>query len=200
VTTAEAATGPRDRAAAIELVSVGRFVPQKRLDHLLDLAETLRGRGLDLRMRLVGTGPLAQRLAKEVAERGMSHAVVLTGFVCEDEKAAILAAADLHLSASRGEGWGLAVLEAAALGVPTVAYDVEGLRDSVRHGVTGWLVGEGESLDAVVEKALGELADSVRRAEVAATCRQWAAGFRWDSTADRMAEILLAAMGPRQPR
>ena len=57
----------------------------------------------------------------------------------------------LHLNTSQGEGWGLCVLEAAALGVPTVAYDVDGLRESVRDGETGWLVRDGEQLADVVD-------------------------------------------------
>ena len=55
------------------------------------------------------------------------------------------------------------MIEAAALGVPTVAYDVAGLRDSVRDGETGWLVRDGETLADVVDRALKELADPVRR-------------------------------------
>ena len=55
-----------------------------------------------------------------------------------------MAGALLQLNTSQGEGWGLCVLEAAALGVPTVAFDVDGLRDAVRDGETGWLVRAGE--------------------------------------------------------
>ena len=45
-----------------------------------------------------------------------------------------------RLRARTREGWGQVVLEAAAHGVPTLARDVPGLRDSIRDGVTGWLV------------------------------------------------------------
>ena len=75
------------------------------------------------------------------------------GFLADNDKRDIVAGSLLHLNTSQGEGWGLCVLEAAALGVPTVAYDVEGLRDAVRHGETGWLVREGEQLADVVERA-----------------------------------------------
>src|SRR6185503_13131091 len=100
----------------------------------------------------------------------------------------------LHLSTSRGEGWGLSVIEAAALGVPTVAYDVEGLRDAVRHDVTGWLVHEGEDAADVVTRALKELADPDRRERVTASCRRWAGEFDWSRTADRMGGLLAAAV------
>ena len=44
------------------------------------------------------------------------------------------------MAPSLAEGWGLTILEANTLGTPAVAYDVPGLRDSVRDGQTGWLV------------------------------------------------------------
>ena len=90
----------------------------------------------------------------------------------------MLAGSLLHLNTSQGEGWGLCVLEAAALGVPTVAYDVDGLRDAVRDGETGWLVRDGELIEDVTERAVKELADPARRAAVAAACRGWAGAAR----------------------
>ena len=96
----------------------------------------------------------------------------------------MLAGALLQLNTSQGEGWGLCVLEAAALGVPTVAYDVDGLRDAVRDGETGWLVRRGELIEDVTERAVKELADPVRRA--ADRCglprlgrRSWAGTGAW---------------------
>ena len=86
------------------------------------------------------------------------------------------------------------MLEAAAAGVPTVAYDVDGLRDAVRDGETGWLVGDGELIEDVTERAVTELADPARRAAVATACRAWAARFSWDASAARMAALISAAV------
>ena len=84
--------------------------------------------------------------------------------------------------------------EAAALGVPTIAYDVDGLRDAVRDGVTGWLAADDELAD-VTGRALKELADPGRRAEVTRACRQWAAGFAWSRTAERWSALVGALPG-----
>ena len=116
------------------------------------------------------------------------------GYLSEAEKQAIVRGSLLHLNTSQGEGWGLVVLEAAALGVPTVAYDVEGLRDAVLDGQTGWLVREGEELADVVERAVKELADPARRAEVAAACRDWAARLSWERSTARMARLVEACV------
>jgi len=177
-----------------ELVCVTRLVPHKRTRRLLDLAEGLVARYPGMRVNIVGDGPERAALAAEVASRGLGDTVTLHGYVSEDVKTALVARADLHLSASQGEGWGLSVIEAAAHGVPTVAYDVDGLRDAVRDGVTGWLAAPDEPLTDTVERALKELDDPLRREQVADACRQWASAFDWERTTDRMARLLTAAV------
>lgn len=171
------------------LVCVSRLVPHKRIGKLFDLAERLW-----VPLHIVGRGPDEAALRAEVAARGLGDLVFMRGYLPESDKTALVARARLHLSTSRGEGWGLSVTEAAALGVPTVAFDVDGLRDAVRDGVTGWLVPAGESFEDTVERALKELADPHRRQEVAAACRDWAARFDWARSAARMAALVDAAV------
>jgi glycosyltransferase involved in cell wall biosynthesis len=142
---------------------------------------------------VIGRGPASAPLEAEIARRDLAGRVRLRGYLTEDAKRGAVAASMLHLNTSQGEGWGLCVLEAAQLGVPTVAYDVDGLRDAVRHGVTGWLVRANERIEDVVERALAELADPVRRADIAAACRAWAAQFDWDESAGQLAGLIAAA-------
>jgi glycosyltransferase involved in cell wall biosynthesis len=182
------ATG-RDQAS---LVWVGRLVAHKRAERILAVAERLRGRGVTI--DVVGRGPGARPLAAAIAARGLASAVRLRGFLPEPGKQAVMAGALLQLNTSQGEGWGLCVLEAAALGVPTVAFDVDGLRDAVRDGETGWLVRPGERIEDVAERAVKELADPDRRAAAAAACRGWAARFSWDRSAARMAGLVAASI------
>jgi len=188
--TVEEAVRPAGHETGPELVCVSRLVPHKRIERIVELADRLRERHPGLRVHIVGDGPEAGPLGKLVAERGLGDVVTLHGFIPEAAKAALIAGSDLHLSATQGEGWGLSVTEAAALGVPTAAYDVDGLRDAVRDGVTGWLARDGEDLAEAVERALAELADPARRAEISAACREWAAQFDWATTADRIAALL----------
>ena len=134
------------------LAWIGRLVAHKRAELLVPVAA--RGFTIDV----VGRGPGAVALsaaitAAEQSGQLLASAIALHGYLPEADKNAVLAGALLHLNTSQGEGWGLCVLEAAALGIPTVAYDVEGLRDSVLDGQTGWLVREGEELADVVERA-----------------------------------------------
>ena len=177
---------PREPA---RLVWVGRLVAHKRAELVLPVAE--RGFGIDV----IGRGPAGAVLAETIGSvPGLAEAVRLHGFLADRDKRDIVSGSLLHLNTSQGEGWGLCVLEAAALGVPTVAYDVEGLRDAVRDGETGWLVKDGEELADVVERAAKELADQARREQVAARCRDWAARLSWDRSTARMAELVGACV------
>jgi glycosyltransferase involved in cell wall biosynthesis len=178
------------------LVWVGRLVAHKRAELLLPVAERLQLRLRNDRVVIdvVGHGPAGKALAAKVAAYGLDSTVRLRGFLPEPDKQALVAGSLLHLNTSQGEGWGLCVIEAAALGVPTVAYDTDGLRDAVRDGQTGWLVKHGETLADVVDRALKELSDPVRRAAIAANCRQWAAQFDWGVSTARMAALIQAAV------
>jgi glycosyltransferase involved in cell wall biosynthesis len=177
---------------------VGRLVAHKRLDRIADVAERLRGTGTTI--EVIGRGPASAQLIETIKASDVANIVRLHGYLTDDAKRAAVAASTLHLNMSHGEGWGLCVLEAAAAGVPTVAYDVDGLRDAVRDGETGWLVRDGERIEDVAERALKELGDPGRRAEVAAACRGWAARFDWDRSAGQLAGLLNAALAGAGPR
>ncbi len=176
------------------IVYTGRLVGHKRIDRVVDLAGELAGSWPRLAVHIIGRGPERESLARRIARGGLDGRVRLHGFVPEARKVALLGAARLNVTASEFEGWGLTVLEAAALGVPTVAYDVAGLRDSVRDGVTGWLVRDGEKLADVVERALAELESPRRRAEVAEACRAWAREFTWARTGANITELIVTKL------
>nr|WP_218909067.1 glycosyltransferase family 4 protein [Nocardiopsis sinuspersici] len=177
------------------VVSLGRLVVQKRVSQVADLALRLRGDHPGLRVHIIGRGPEGAPLAERIERDGTGDRVVLHGFLSEEDKNGVLASCHLHVTASEFEGWGLTVIEAARLGVPTVAYDVDGLRDSVRDGETGWLVRDGEDLADVVARALKELSDPRRAAEVRRACRAWASRFTWEASGARMTRLVARELG-----
>jgi glycosyltransferase involved in cell wall biosynthesis len=184
-----------DAVAEIAVLTwVGRLVAHKRVERVVDIAQRLGDAAV---IDVIGRGPTGVLLAAEISARGLADRVRLRGYLSEADKRAAVAGSLLHLNTSQGEGWGLCVLEAAALGVPTVAYDVDGLRDAVRDGETGWLVRADQRIEDVVERAVKELSDPVRRAEIAAACRRWAGQFDWDSSVGEMAGLVAAAVRGR---
>jgi glycosyltransferase involved in cell wall biosynthesis len=188
-----AESGPPPR-----LVVVGRLVRHKRLERVAQLADELAETWPGIEVHIVGRGPDEQRIRDTVSRMRHADHVYLHGHLPADAKNRLLRTAQLHLSASQGEGWGLSVLEAAALGVPTVAYNVDGLRDAIRDGTTGWLVAPGATLADTVSGALKELdADPARASEVRIACMAWAAEFDWERTRNAMAQ--LAVRNSRTP-
>ncbi|NUR88131.1 MAG: glycosyltransferase family 4 protein [Nonomuraea sp.] len=194
---APVSAAPAEDAGDPAIVFAGRLVAHKRIDRVVDLAAELGEAWPELRVHVIGRGPERGPLQDRVRAAGLSGRVTLHGYLPEAGKVALLGAATLNVTASEFEGWGQTVIEAAALGVPTVAYDVCGLRDSIRHGVTGWLVQDGECLADVVERAVKELADPVRRAQVAAACREWAQRFTWAGTGASMTGLIVAKLQDR---
>jgi glycosyltransferase involved in cell wall biosynthesis len=178
-----------DEDTVDRLVVLGRLSSHKRVDLVVRAVAALQQKRPALHLDIVGRGPEREPLEHLVRELGVEKHVTIHGFVSEEDKAALLSRSRLHVCASDVEGWGQVVIEAASYGVPTVARDVPGLRDSVRHEHTGWLLPEpATDLSAVqarllvgIEQALDELEDPERRAEIAAACRGWSAQFDWES-------------------
>jgi glycosyltransferase involved in cell wall biosynthesis len=108
-------------------VFCGRMVSYKRPGDVVRAVQLSRREIPDLRLWMIGGGPLLNRLRAQAPP-----GVEFLGRVDEQVKHDLMARAHVHLAASVREGWGLVVTEAAALGTPTIAYDVPGLRDSTR--------------------------------------------------------------------
>jgi glycosyltransferase involved in cell wall biosynthesis len=182
---------PRDPDPTIAVVS--RLVPHKRVDLLLGQLVPVAAALPRLRVDVVGDGPERARLQQLAAELGLGGVVTFHGFQPDAARDALLERAWLTTSTSDAEGWGLSIIEAAAHGVPTVALDVPGVRDSVVPGRTGWLVGSAARFGDALIGALAELADDDRARELTVACQAWARAFGWDRSAELLAGVLLAA-------
>lgn len=104
-------------------------------------------------LRFAGTGPEREidRLQKYIKTHKLDGKVKLLGRVDEKKKLELLVNAFVLIVPSLKEGWGLVVTEAAKLGTPSIVYDVDGLRDSVKDGITGYVVENGNP-EAIAEK------------------------------------------------
>lgn len=183
------------RSPTPEIAVVTRLVPHKRLHLLVEALPSLLRRWPDLHVYIAGDGPARAELQAETRRLGLEQNVSLPGRVPEQVKADLLSRAWLTVAPSLAEGWGLTVMEANSLGTPAVAYDVPGLRDSVRDGLTGWVFPPDRDLAIPLASALAELSDPARREAMAAESRRWARRFTWDASAERMAGVLLSEIG-----
>lgn len=124
-----ARSAPTDR---IELAWWGRLDRStKQLDHLIKVAHELDARGVDFKLSIVGPDSRAlsaAQLRREAHAVGVGERVELVGEKSADELLALLARADVLVSTSAIEGFQLTIIEAQALGMPVVMYDLPWLR------------------------------------------------------------------------
>jgi glycosyltransferase involved in cell wall biosynthesis len=120
------------------VVSVGALVERKGHNFLLTAAHVLKEKGHHLRYLICGEGPLHKTLEAQVQALDLAQEVQLTGF-CPNVPE-LLAAADFFVHVPRYEGLGVAVIEALAAGLPTIASRVGGIPELIEEGKTGILV------------------------------------------------------------
>jgi glycosyltransferase involved in cell wall biosynthesis/GT2 family glycosyltransferase len=129
--------------------TVGRLSLQKNPADFVHVAVQLSRRFRNLRFVYVGDGPLRASVESEIAEAGLSDRVSLLGIRSDVDE--LLRAMDIFILTSLWEGLPRVVPQALATGVPVVAYDTAGIRESVVEGRNGFLVAPG-AIDDMVER------------------------------------------------
>ncbi len=129
---------PGQQGEVLRLVNVGRFNWQKGYDLLLEVMGGLRKRGTAFTLDIVGFGVLERELRAQSLRLGLEDRIRWHG--PETDVPALLAASHAFVTATRAEMFGIAVLEAMAIGLPVLAPAVGSLTEVVEDGVTGRLV------------------------------------------------------------
>jgi glycosyltransferase involved in cell wall biosynthesis len=170
------------RAALPTFLYVGRLKRYKGIDLAIRALAAARRVRPELRLEVAGTGDYRTALVQLAASLGQTEAVKFHGFVSEAGKLELLRSSWANVFPSPKEGWGITVIEAGACGTPSLASDSPGLRDSVRHGETGFLVPHGD-VEALARRML-ELAEAPELvARMGERARRFAEGLTWDGTA-----------------
>jgi glycosyltransferase involved in cell wall biosynthesis len=180
--------GLEGRAVA---VTVNHLHPRKRIDLFLRSVHLAGQKVPDATALVVGEGPERERLYSLADELGMEvgRDVVFTGAVPEEELPAHYALGNVYVHTGREESFGLSVIEALRLGLPVVAVDEGGPRDTVQHEVSGCLV-------APIPEALGDaitglLSQPDRARQMGrAGARFVAERFRWERGAATLLGVL----------
>ena len=174
------------------ILVLGRLVPHKRVEHVLEAAAILRDRWPGLRVAIVGDGWWAPSLHERARELQVEDIVEFAGHVSEERKSQEISRAWLLALPSLKEGWGLVVMEAASAGVPTVAYrSAGGVTESIADGETGILVDGDAGAFAAALDAL--LRDDRRREAMGNRARVRARSFTWEEAVDQFEDVLASA-------
>lgn len=138
----------------IRFLFVGKDWKRKGGDVAVAVAEELRHRGIESELHIVGTQPPAQYQGRFLKVHGLLDKA-------DPEQNRLLtslyASCDIFLMPSSNEGYGIAPVEAAAYGLPVLAYAVSGIETAVRDGVSGVLLPLGGSAEAFADVVEGWL-------------------------------------------
>jgi glycosyltransferase involved in cell wall biosynthesis len=183
---------PARRAPVPTFAYLGRLKRYKGVD--LVLRAFARVAHPEARLEIAGAGDYRRELERLAASLALGERVRFLGRVSEADKLDLLRRAWGLAFASPKEGWGITNLEAAACATPVVASDSPGLRESVRHGETGYLVPHGDV--GAMAAALDALAASPALvAGLGARGREFAASFTWERAAAETAAHLAEVVG-----
>ena len=169
---------PGDKTGPADAVWLGLMGPVKRLDVLLAAVADVP----ELRLTLVGDGPLRSDITAQVTAKGLADRVHLCGF--QSDAAAWLAPASVAVLTSDAENCPLFLLQAMSSACAVVATSVGGVPELVRHGEEGLLVPAGDvaGLAAALDR-LHQDPELARRMGLAA--RRRAQGYGVDAMTDR---------------
>jgi glycosyltransferase involved in cell wall biosynthesis len=195
----ESGPGPERRENVFQLVAIGRLVERKGFQFLIRAMPLLPP---EIRLWIIGDGPLAESLNALAKSLGVGDRVSLLGYLPPPDILAHLRSADCFVLSSLHEGLGIVVQEAMYSGLPVVATDNGGQVDLIKHGRNGLLVAVADS--HALADAIGRLASDMQLARtmgehnrhdieaflMSHKCEEYLAVFR--SVLDSRHEALLA--------
>jgi glycosyltransferase involved in cell wall biosynthesis len=137
---------------------LGAVRPMKRTLDAVKAFELARDKNNGLNLTIAGdiSTSYASKVISYIEQSRHNGAINIRGRVSMKEKTNLMRISDVILVTSVKEGWGLIVTEANSQGTPAIAYDTDGLRDSVRNNITGYLCtsGDYDAMSALINKLL----------------------------------------------
>ncbi len=171
-----------DRSPEPSFLFVGRLKRYKGVDTALRAMVIARRTRPELTLQIAGTGDDSDRLIRLAARLGLGSTVTFLGTVPEDEKVALFRRSWANILPSAKEGWGMTIIEAGACGTPSIASDRPGLRDSVIHEQTGFLVTHGDA-EELADRMLTLAGAPALVEQLGANARAHAERLTWDEAA-----------------
>jgi glycosyltransferase involved in cell wall biosynthesis len=169
-----------------EMLFVGRFDPVKGLESLLEAFGIIALRNRNVKLILVGDGPLREGLERKVGEMGLSGRVCFEGYQKNVSKYYLRS--KVTVLTSHFEGFPNVLLESISLGTPVVSFNCpSGPAEIVVHGVNGFLVPPGD-IEGLAERIIHILENEMD----SETVKKTALKFRASEIIPRYMQVLLS--------
>jgi glycosyltransferase involved in cell wall biosynthesis len=155
-----------------EIVCVAGLIEQKGHHLLLEAVAALARQGVNVKLTLIGDGPLRSDIEAAIIERDLQNQVSLVGWQSSAEVMQTIQASRAFVLSSLAEGLPVSLMEAMALARPVISSDVGAISELVKNRVHGWLVTPGsieqltEALRQMLETPIAKLTEMGREARI----------------------------------
>lgn len=174
------------------ILYLGRLAKDKGTKDAFNAFFLIQKKIIDAKLWVVGKEetPGYKRELEELAKKlGIEKKVTFFNYVTDEDKYNLLKKSWILIHPSIKEGWGLTVIEAAAQGTPTVAYDTAGLRDSIINKKTGLLVSR-KTPEELAKKIIMVVEDKIMYNNLNKNALKWSKKFTWKDAADKSLELI----------
>lgn len=175
-------------------IFVSRLVAMKGIEKVISAFSSINKDNPDAKLWIVGHGKLTyeKKLKSLVKTFGLEKNIIFWGKTSEKKKINLLQRAHILLHASVKEGWGLVVTEAASQATPAIVYDVAGLRDSVKHNKTGFVLSK-NTPEELAHKTLQLFSQKERYTKMQKNCLKYAQSLTLQKSTQKSLELLKRA-------
>lgn len=184
---------PKAKAQNIQLVTIGNLSPRKGQLNVVHALPELLKVFPNLVYHMVGIPTIKDKIIKVASDLGVSKHIKIYGVLQNEEintildKSSIFIMLSNHLSDGDFEGFGIAILEANAKGLPAIGSKNSGISDAIMHGYSGLCISPGN---------ISELIDAIKRIHLnyndfSKNAIEWSKNFEWDKVIVHYEEVLL---------
>lgn len=173
------------------VLSLGAIRAMKRPDHQIRAFEIAKESIPELKLKIAGGGKgrYFERVMAQIKSSKYASSIEYLGRITIEKKIELMGKSHLILVTSVKEGWGLIVTEANSQGTPAVVYDIDGLRDSTKDGITGVVIKENTPV-ALAKELVKLLRDKERYNKMAANAYNMALDCNFKRSSDTFLEIV----------
>lgn len=169
------------------IIYLSQVSPDKGIEDALQAFQLLQNENKSINLWIVGKAiseSYQKKIKMMIDTLRIKKNTTYFGFVTEEKKFELLQKAWILIHPSIREGWGLNVIEANNFGVPSVGYNVTGLKDSIKDNKTGLLTRKNTPED-LAEKCMKILTDKKTYNYLAKNSKKWANEFSWEKSAKK---------------